>query len=258
LDYRKKEITEKATTNVKQIDVPYVAIPVIHSPSMTFTESISIQLESIQQLPMLVSTDGKNWKSSEGNSIVLFKPNTIFAKAYRVLEGTDTLFSPVAEAQFFKRDSLRSIQLNYEYSKMYNGGGNEALIDGIRGGNAFNAGGWQGTQTDLEAIVNLGKSSSISQVGLSCLQHIGAWIVLPSSIEISTSTDGKSFSAPQTLPFSNDLRNETNMKRVLEAKVDFKNVQYVKLKAKNYGKLPDWHLGAGGQSWIFADELIIR
>ena len=258
LDYRKKDNTETATGKTKKIDVPYVAVPVIHSPSMTFTESISIQLESIQQLPMLVSTDGKNWKPSVDNSMVLFQPNTIFAKAYRVLEGTDTLFSPVAEAQFFKRDSLRRIQLNYEYSKMYNGGGKEALIDGIRGGNAFNAGGWQGTQTDLEATVALGKVTSVSSIGLSCLQHIGAWIVLPSSIEISTSTDGKSFSAPQTYTFSNDLRNETNMKRVLEAKVDFKNVQYVKLKAKNYGKLPDWHLGAGGQAWIFADELIIR
>jgi hypothetical protein len=225
---------------------------------MTFTESISIQFESIQNLPLLVSTDGKEWNALVDNKLTLVQPKTVLAKAYRVIGKNDTLFSPVAEAQFFKRDSLRSIQLQYEYSKMYNGGGKEALIDGIRGGNAFNAGGWQGTQSDLEATINLGKISNISHIGLSCLQNIGAWIVLPSSFEVSTSSDGKSFSFPQSFSFSNDLRNEANMKRVLEAKVDFKNIQYVKIKAKNYGKLPDWHLGAGGQAWIFADELIIR
>jgi len=258
LEFRKKSGTQIATTEKVNPSIPYVATPVFRAPSMTFTESISIQFESIQNLPLLVSTDGKEWNALVDNKLTLVQPKTVLAKAYRVIGKNDTLFSPVAEAQFFKRDSLRSIQLQYEYSKMYNGGGKEALIDGIRGGNAFNAGGWQGTQSDLEATINLGKISNISHIGLSFLQNIGAWIVLPSSFEVSVSSDGKSFSTPQSFSFSNDLRNEANMKRVLEAKVDFKNIQYVKIKAKNYGKLPDWHLGAGGQAWIFADELIIR
>jgi hypothetical protein len=33
--------------------------------------------------------------------------------------------------------------------------------------------------------------------------------------------------------------------------------RYVKVFAKNYGLLPKWHLGAGGQARIFVDEISI-
>ena len=31
--------------------------------------------------------------------------------------------------------------------------------------------------------------------------------------------------------------------------------RYVKMIAKNFGVCPEWHLGAGGKSWIFIDEI---
>ena len=34
--------------------------------------------------------------------------------------------------------------------------------------------------------------------------------------------------------------------------------RYVKVKAKNYGKLPKWHEGFGDEAFIFIDELEIR
>ena len=34
--------------------------------------------------------------------------------------------------------------------------------------------------------------------------------------------------------------------------------RYIRAVASNYGKLPAWHNGAGGDAWIFADELIVR
>jgi hypothetical protein len=36
------------------------------------------------------------------------------------------------------------------------------------------------------------------------------------------------------------------------------NARYVKVFAKNYGKLPSWHLGAGGDSWVFIDEITVE
>ena len=32
----------------------------------------------------------------------------------------------------------------------------------------------------------------------------------------------------------------------------------IKIKAENYGICPDWHLGAGGKTWIFVDEITIK
>ena len=34
--------------------------------------------------------------------------------------------------------------------------------------------------------------------------------------------------------------------------------QYLKVVAKNRGICPDWHLGAGNPTWIFADEIIVE
>ena len=34
--------------------------------------------------------------------------------------------------------------------------------------------------------------------------------------------------------------------------------KYVKVKAYNYGKLPKWHQGAGGDAFIFVDEITIK
>jgi len=34
--------------------------------------------------------------------------------------------------------------------------------------------------------------------------------------------------------------------------------RYIKIKAANIGKCPDWHKGAGGKAWLFVDEAVIE
>ena len=34
--------------------------------------------------------------------------------------------------------------------------------------------------------------------------------------------------------------------------------RYIKVKAYNFGKLPEWHQGAGGDAFIFIDEITIK
>jgi hypothetical protein len=36
------------------------------------------------------------------------------------------------------------------------------------------------------------------------------------------------------------------------------NARDVKVKATNFGKLPEWHLGKGGDAYIFIDEIGVR
>jgi len=45
--------------------------------------------------------------------------------------------------------------------------------------------------------------------------------------------------------------------------VEFETAQptearYVRVWARNRGVCPDWHPGAGGSAWIFADEIEIQ
>ena len=34
--------------------------------------------------------------------------------------------------------------------------------------------------------------------------------------------------------------------------------RYIKVVAKNVGVCPPWHNGAGGEAWVFADEIIVK
>ena len=41
-------------------------------------------------------------------------------------------------------------------------------------------------------------------------------------------------------------------------KLNFRSkARYIKVTLKNYGVCPSWHLGAGGDTWIFLDEIEI-
>jgi hypothetical protein len=37
-----------------------------------------------------------------------------------------------------------------------------------------------------------------------------------------------------------------------------KNARYVRIRALNFGKIPAWHPGSGGDAWTFVDEIIIE
>jgi hypothetical protein len=41
-------------------------------------------------------------------------------------------------------------------------------------------------------------------------------------------------------------------------KETFPNTKYIKIKAYNYGKLPQWHQGFGGDAFIFIDEITVK
>ena len=36
------------------------------------------------------------------------------------------------------------------------------------------------------------------------------------------------------------------------------SARYIKIIAKNYGKCPSWHLGKGGDTWLFFDEVTVN
>ena len=77
-------------------------------------------------------------------------------------------------------------------------------------------------------------------------------------MEVLVSDNGKDFKKvirlDQTIPASitTELIHEFN--------ADFETLEarYVKVIARNYGSLPEWHSGAGNDSWLFVDEIIIE
>ena len=54
------------------------------------------------------------------------------------------------------------------------------------------------------------------------------------------------------------IEDETTQVKNVEAIYEKVNAKYVRIKAIQYGKLPAWHLGAGGDTHIFVDEINIK
>ncbi|NQX86104.1 MAG: glycoside hydrolase family 92 protein [Flavobacteriaceae bacterium] len=166
--------------------------------------------------------------------------------------------SATITTNFYKIDPTISIQLDTEYANQYNAGGNQALIDGIKGAKDFRTGTWQGYfDKDVIATVDLGSQKPITQVSISFLRDQRSWIFLPKAVEILGSNNGITFQSlgKQTLDTS------TNTEEVSIKTLDFKQTKtkyrYIKLIAKKLGQLPEWHLGHkhDGRSWIFVDEI---
>jgi hypothetical protein len=42
------------------------------------------------------------------------------------------------------------------------------------------------------------------------------------------------------------------------AKVSYVFARYIRVSAKNIGVCPEWHAGAGGKTWLFVDEVIVK
>ena len=46
--------------------------------------------------------------------------------------------------------------------------------------------------------------------------------------------------------------------KVFSFKAPKTSIRYVKFEVKGTKQLPDWHPSAGGNSWVFIDEIVVR
>lgn len=255
-DEKQKEFGTKAgnfpitSVNGKtQLPVPYFI-----AENYSFEDSLLIEVKSPINTPMTFNIsvnglpqqyDGPFWMKETSN-----------IKATIINDRGEE--SPPATGIFRKRDKNMTIIDLSEYANQYSGGGDQALVDGIEGGFDYRTGFWQGVQgNDYSITIDRGKTEQISKLTIGCFQDIKSWIWFPNKIQIFTSNDNKNFTLASTI--SNDFSREEygNFKHNFESQ--FKgSARYIKINAVYSGDCPPWHLGAGGKSWIFIDEITIN
>ncbi|HZY11090.1 MAG TPA: FN3 associated domain-containing protein, partial [Bacteroidota bacterium] len=176
-------------------------------------------------------------------------------KAIAIREGKK---SKIVSSEFIKKASIGKIILNSKYSQQYTGGGDDALIDGLRGGSDFRLGAWQGYEhNNLDAIIDLGSQKVIDRVALGCLQDNNSWIFFPIQVEFSLSNDGKNFSSSINIDNPVSPQESGAILREFEVSSSPRSARFIRVVAKNIGVCPPWHRGAGGKAWLFVDEIII-
>jgi hypothetical protein len=90
------------------------------------------------------------------------------------------------------------------------------------------------------------------------LQDIRPWIVMPKQVIVEVSLDGKEFH--EVYNGTDFLKIEDINAQVKKVEATFKSqpAQYIRVVAKQYGKLPSWHEGAGGDTHLFVDEIEVE
>jgi len=224
------------------------------------TNKIKVVLSSEQpEIPILYTIDGNDPKSTSARYSGPFEVGAnCYIKAGLFVDGK--LKEKLTETPIIFHKAIgKKITYLTEYSNRYPASGNSTLIDGLRGSTNHRDGYWQGfLGNDMEVIIDLGKEMPVNSVQTTFLQNQKSWIFLPTLVEYSLSSDGKKYHSINEVlntipakqeqifiqPFTFQFRQGTTAK-------------YVKVKAKNIGKCPPWHEGAGEPCWIFADEIVV-
>jgi predicted alpha-1,2-mannosidase len=238
-------------------------MPLISGPQLPFRDSAEITLTAMRGVgnykihvepPHGTRRPIKVHKLNGGET----KTITIYDESHIVAFGAEN-DTQLCTADFYKRQTDRAIVSLTPYNNQYTGGGNDALVDGMRGGADFRTGSWQGWQGQaMECVIDLGKEQNVTTVSLSCLQETKSWIWFPSRIEIQLSQDGKKFTPAGAIDITEYQKEATPSTREFTTNLRG-SARYVKVIAKPaFETIPTWHLGAGGKPWIFADEVIVK
>lgn len=166
----------------------------------------------------------------------------------------------IAERKFIVHAaSGKRVKLKYPYSNKYSGGGRFGLTDGMLGSDRFSDGLWQGFNgTDFDCLLDLSRIEEISTVSMRYMRDQGAWIFLPEWVEYSVSKDGENFEVVKRESSEVCSDKSNSQIKTFKCEIDKREVRYIRVQAKNIGKCPDWHVGAGSKAWIFTDEIVIN
>jgi hypothetical protein len=244
--------------SISSVYSDWLAVPVIESDARVFTGSATITIRSSARRATIHYTlDGSEPTPASlvySGPFKIDKPTIVKAAVF----GIGVLRSKVVEASFDKRANDWTVKLLSSYGSQYTGGGDNAIIDGLRGTPNFASGEWQGYQgKTFEAVIDLQKQTEIKSVGGSFLQVVRSWIWMPDRIEFETSTDGMNFTRVAELKPEFPQQEMNPVAKEFRKPITLTRARYVRVRAFNFGKIPGWHPGAGGDPWIFVDEILI-
>jgi len=152
-----------------------------------------------------------------------------------------------------------TLKLAHPPDRRYSGGGETALIDGRRGSLDFTDGTWHGYEgVDLDVIIDLKEGRRVNAVTCGFLESQYSWIFLPREVTVSVSVDGRRFRTVWFTTIDAPRANPIPNVRDIAASFESVEVRFVRVVARNLGKCPSWHPGAGGTTWVFVDEIEVK
>ncbi len=274
------------TEQLNKILNGFVAVPIIESTQGTFKDKLSIKILRPQlketglsdfytpdlvkrYLAIQIDSNPIAYINTEEYNLVIDK-NSNFKTWIKQDADGKILNSKITTATYYKIPHNWTINITSTAHPQYTAGGSDALIDGLLGSIDWRKGRWQGYQgQDLELVLDLQKIQTINEVGGSFLQDVGPWIMMPKEMIIYTSNDTinftevgraspESYSGPLSTAIIADTMMETTIQNIIYKFPKPIQARYIKIKAINYGNLPQWHVSRGEPAYIFVDEVWVK
>jgi predicted alpha-1,2-mannosidase len=249
----------------------YLKAPLILSNARNFKDSLQLTIKTFNDYYSkiyLIKSKGDTSivvkEKANDLNLTINQATNVLVKSYNDCavreDGKGCRDSSYAFASFYKIPNNWTVKLNCKYNKQYTAGGDAGIIDGLAGYKDWRKGGWQGYQSqDFEAVVDLQAKKEISEISSNYLQDSRSWILLPKEVEYFVSNDGINFKSVgivhHNLAWNTEETFTKNFIYQLPKKV---KARYIKIVAKNYGVLPEGHQGAGGDAFIFVDEIEVK
>lgn len=252
---------EQAQT-ISELPPTFVPAPYFEQENRIFDDKMMISLDvidsetnkiyySINSDPFLDTTVMMEYTQP----FEIDKTTTVYANANNLVAG-----SSVIKNTFVKKNTNISIEIKSEYDNQYAAAGDFSLIDGIRGGNEFRTGDWQGYwDQKVEASVFFKEPITMNEVGIGCLSDMKSWVFYPKTItfEIIYEDDSKESS---TIEIPAEVKEDmyAHNQDFSTSCNQLKKVKEIRISAIPTDICPDWHLGAGNPTWLFVDEIFFK
>lgn len=161
----------------------------------------------------------------------------------------------------FYYDYVSSVAFENKPNTPYNRHYDRALSDGETGSVDDLSHAWIGfSGNDMIVTVTLSKPIDLDEVRLRFAHQPSAWAFAPAMVTVSTSSDGEHYGAAVTAEMDFDpTAVENNSARLVDpsVRVAARDVRYVRVVARNVGRIPDWHSAKGLRAWLMVDELTL-
>ena len=200
--------------------------------------------------PIFINIDGID-------SIFTYKKPVLITKSGSAVASINKTKLYAAETFAFNKATGKKITLSTPPSTQYPGDGAFTLVNGVHNVAGYSKAsefvGFEGT--DCEAIIDLDKEQTISNVTVHALHLKTNWIWRPLTVEVFSSADRKIFTS---LGLTDDFDKSINGKGIMSISFNSTKTRYIKVLAKNWSPIPDNEPGAGNKAWMFVDEIEVE
>ena len=162
--------------------------------------------------------------------------------------------SMVSQTFQFNMATGKQIFLAEQPSSNYPGNGGFTLVDGVQNSIGLVRSaefiGFNGK--DMEAKIDFVYPQKIGSIILHCFEQVNSWIYRPTSVSFYSSSDYEKWTLIETIF---DGKGKSNLQ--YKSQRPF-TARYIKIIAKNAGKIPEGNPGSGKMPWLFADEIEVN